>query len=78
MNTLARQAVKLYPRTNYTSRTAVNALRRGWMRQVEYLGPKWLLHPSNAVQRKQAGYITADQCVFWVCAVGGIAAMVLL
>lgn len=78
MTTLARQAVRLYPRTNYTSRTAVNALRRGWMRQVEYLGSKWLLHPSNAIQRKQAGMVTVDQCVFWLCTVGGIAAMVLL
>ena len=78
MTNLARQAVRLYPRSSYTSRTEVNALRRDWMRQVEYLGPKWLLHPDNSVQRKQAGMVTVDQCVFWVCSVGGIAAMVLL
>ena len=45
MNTaqLARQAVRLYPRTPYTERRAVNVLRRGWIRQVQYLGDKWLL-----------------------------------
>jgi len=80
MNTqaLARQAVRLYPRTSYTDRKAVNTLRRGWIRQIAYLGPRWLLHPDNAIQRKQAGAVTVDQCVFWCCTVGGIAALVLL
>lgn len=56
MNTvaLARQAVRLYPRTDYTDRRAVNTLRRGWIAQIQYLGPKWLLHSSNQVQRKAA------------------------
>lgn len=40
---LARQAVRLYPRTDYTERRAVNTLRRGWIRQIQYLGPRWLL-----------------------------------
>lgn len=40
---LARQAVRLYPRTGYTDRRAVNTLRRGWIRQIQYLGDKWLL-----------------------------------
>lgn len=52
---LARQAVRLYPRTSYTERRAVNVLRRGWVAQIIYLGPRWLLHPDNQVQRKQAG-----------------------
>lgn len=77
MMPLARQAVRLYPRTNYTSRTAVNALRRGWMRQVEYLGPKWLLHPDNSVQRKQAGHL-GDIAVACICIPLGIIALVLL
>lgn len=51
---LARQAVRLYPRTTYTDRRAVNVLRRGWIAKVEYLGPKWLLHSANQVQRKAA------------------------
>ena len=40
---LARQAVRLYPRTPYTDRRAVNVLRRGWIRQIQYLGDRWLL-----------------------------------
>jgi len=43
---LARQAVRLYPRTEYCERRAVNALRRGWIRQVLYLGDKWLIAKS--------------------------------
>lgn len=48
MNTqsLARQAVRLYPRTDYTDRKTVNTLRRGWIRQILYLGDKWLLATS--------------------------------
>jgi hypothetical protein len=48
MNTqsLARQAVRLYPRTSYTDRRAVNALRRGWIEKIQHLGPKWLLATS--------------------------------
>lgn len=49
---LARRAVRLYPRTLYTDRRAVNVLRRGWIAQIQYLGPRWLLHPENQVQRK--------------------------
>jgi hypothetical protein len=53
MNTqaLARQAIRLYPRTAYTDRRAVNTLRRGWIRQIVYLGDKWLL--AVPIQRKQ-------------------------
>ena len=51
MNTqLARQAVKLYPRTQYTERKAVNTLRRGWIEKIIYLGDRWLL--AKPVQRK--------------------------
>ena len=49
--TLARQAVRLYPRTAYTDRRAVNTLRRGWIRQIRYLGDKWLL--AVPVKRKE-------------------------
>lgn len=64
MNTvqLARQAVRLYPHQPYTERRAVNTLRRGWMRQITYLGDRWLLAAS--VQRKQAG--SADAIVLAV------------
>lgn len=51
---LARQAVRIYPRTHYTDRRAVNVLRRGWISKVIYLGPKWLLHSANQVQRRTA------------------------
>ena len=43
MSALARQAVRIYPRTAYTDRRAVNVLRRGWIKQIQYLGDKWLL-----------------------------------
>lgn len=53
MNThsLARQAVRLYPRTPYTDRRAVNVLRRGWIKQIVYLGDKWLL--AQSIPRKE-------------------------
>ena len=51
MIALARQAVRLYPRTAYTDRRSVNTLRRGWIRQIVYLGDKWLL--AVPLQRKQ-------------------------
>lgn len=50
--TLARQAVRLYPRTAYSDRRAVNTLRRGWIRQIRYLGDKWLL--AIPVKRKES------------------------
>ncbi len=79
MNTqsLVRQSIRLYPRTSYAGKKAVNALRRGWIRQVIYLGPKWLLHPDNAIQRKQAGHV-GDLAVFWITVPLGILALVLL
>lgn len=40
---LARKAVRLYPRTEYTERRTVNNLRRNWIRQIQYLGDKWIL-----------------------------------
>lgn len=52
-STLARRAVKAYPRTEYTDRKAVNTLRRGWIRQITYLGDKWLL--ATPIPKKQAG-----------------------
>ena len=77
MNTqsLARQAVRLYPRTDYTTRRAVNTLRRGWIRQIQYLGDKWLL--SRPVPRKQAGHV-GDVAVFWITLALGLYAMVML
>lgn len=79
MNTqsLARQAVRLYPRSETASRSAVNALRRGWISKINYLGPRWLLHPDNAIQRKQAGHV-GDLAVFWITVPLGILALVLL
>lgn len=50
--TLARQAVRLYPRTDYTERKAVNTLRRGWITKILYLGDRWLLSPANQVKRR--------------------------
>ena len=49
--TLARQAIRLYPRNKYTTRHAVNTLRRGWIRQIQYLGDKWIL--AVPVKRKE-------------------------
>lgn len=75
MTPLARQAVRLYPRTNYTDRRAVNTLRRGWIRQIQYLGDKWLL--ARPVPRKQAGHI-GDVAVFAVTVIGALIVMVAL
>ena len=77
MNTqsLARQAVRLYPRTGYTDRKAVNVLRRGWIKQIVYLGDKWLL--AQPIPRKQAGHV-GDQAVFWVTTILGLVALVML
>lgn len=72
---LARQAVRLYPRTSYTDRRAVNTLRRGWIRQIQYLGDKWLL--AQPIPRKQAGHV-GDQAVFWITLALGLYAMVML
>lgn len=72
---LARQAVRIYPRTTYTDRRAVNVLRRGWIRQINYLGDKWLL--AKPVPRKQAGHV-GDTAVFWVALSLGLFAMVAL
>lgn len=40
---LARRAVLIYPHNSYTDRRAVNALRRGWIAKIQYLGDRWLL-----------------------------------
>ena len=44
--TLARRVIRLYPRTPFSERKAVNALRRGWIEKVLYLGDKWLIAKS--------------------------------
>lgn len=49
--TLARQAIRIYPRNQYTTRQAVNALRRGWIKQIQLLGDKWIL--AKSIQRKE-------------------------
>jgi hypothetical protein len=59
---LARKSVRLYPRTPYTDRKSVNVLRRGWIRQIIYLGDRWLL--ATSVPKKQDGFITPDAAVF--------------
>ena len=48
--TLARKAVKLYPHNFHTPRKAVNNLRRGWIKQIQSLGDKWIL--AKSIQRK--------------------------
>ena len=60
---LARQAVRLYPRSTYTDRKAVNTLRAGWVSKIKYLGDRWLLHPSNSIQKRTLGHITPDMLV---------------
>ncbi len=75
MSPLVRQAVRLYPRTSYTDRRAVNTLRRGWIRQIQYLGDKWLL--AKPVPRKQAGHV-GDVTVFAVTIIGALIVMVAL
>lgn len=50
---IARQAIKAWPKHEFASRQQINALRRGWMRAIEQLGPRWLLARDNFVQRKE-------------------------
>ena len=69
---LARNAVRLYPRTEYTDRRAVNTLRRGWIRQILYLGDKWLL--ARPIHKKHAGIYLPDLAVFLGVIGAGIAA----
>ncbi len=57
---MARRAVRIYPHQPYTERRAVNALRRGWMRQVSYLGPRWLLAES-VPRRDQVTTVRTDR-----------------
>lgn len=49
---LLRRAVVLYPRTPYTSASAVRHARRQWIKSVGYLGEKWIL--ARPVQRRVA------------------------
>lgn len=48
--TLARQAIRAYPRTEYTDREAVRHLRRCYIKARMMLGDRWLL--ANQVPRK--------------------------
>lgn len=42
-----RKATKLFPHNPYTDRKDVKALRRGWLKAVDYLGDRWLLADTN-------------------------------
>ncbi len=53
--TLARQAVRLYPRTEYCERKSINHLRRAWIEKVLYLGDKWLIAKSIPKKEMQDG-----------------------
>lgn len=61
LNSLVRQAIRLYPHRPYTSRTTVNSLRRGWLIAISRLGENWILHPCHRAQR---GAISGDMAVF--------------
>ena len=74
MSPLVRQAVRLYPRTSYTDRKAVNTLRRGWIRQIQYLGDKWLL--AKPIPRRVAGHV-GDVTVFAVTIIGSLLVILL-
>ena len=47
---LARQAVKAWPRHHLATRQQINALRRGYIRARIMLGDKWLL--AKPLERK--------------------------
>lgn len=63
---LARRAVRLYPRTDYADKSAVNHLRRAWIKSVAHLGDKWLMATANRVQRK------ADAAVLCACLISAL------
>lgn len=52
---LARQAVRLYPRTEYCERKSINHLRRAWIEKVLYLGDKWFIAKSIPKKEMQDG-----------------------
>lgn len=60
---LARRAIRLYPRTDYNNRKTVNHLRREWIRSVRQLGDKWIIATANRIQRH------ADKAVMLACVV---------
>lgn len=49
---LVKKSIKVYPHTNYNNRKVVNSLRRRWIKQMQYLGDKWIL--AKSIQRKDA------------------------
>lgn len=52
---LVRTAVRVYPRTPWSDRRALNTHRRRWIAAVIQLGDRWILaHP---VQRKTHDYL---------------------
>lgn len=51
---LARHAVRIYPRHVFASRKATNHLRREWLKKVELLGDRWVLARANFIQRRAA------------------------
>lgn len=65
---LARAAIKAWPRHELATRQQINALRRGYIRAREILGSKYLL--STPVPRKQAG--SADGVVLAVVSLASI------
>lgn len=40
---LARDAIRAYPRTDYSARSAVNHLRRQYIKARQALGDRWIL-----------------------------------
>lgn len=63
---IIRQAVRLFPRTTYTDRKAVNHLRREYIKARQYLGEKWIL--ARQVGRK----VNTDGAVLIVSVAGGL------
>jgi hypothetical protein len=49
---LYKQACKLWRYNDYTARRVTQQLRAKWIKAVQRMGQKWLMHPDNFVTRK--------------------------
>lgn len=50
--TLARQAIRAWPRHEFATRKQIKTLRRGFIRQVQQLGDRYLLARAQYVGRR--------------------------
>ena len=50
--TLARQAVRVFPKHEFVNKTTTNYLRREWIKKITLLGDNWLFAKSNYISKR--------------------------